>query len=124
MVSVLPLTLAVAPDGSPLTATLVSAALDGVVTAVYVVELPCCTVRLEGVTESATTGAVLLQFWMAARTFRRPPDRTLPASVATGSTLFRIAALRPAVDSPAHAGAERINAAAPDTCGVAMDVPL
>src|SRR5213080_3002208 len=58
---------------------------------------------------------------IALRTFRRPPVSTTPASDDSGSTLFRIVARRFAVDS-AHRDSS--SAAAPDTCGVAIDVPL
>src|SRR5262245_19588644 len=57
----------------------------------------------------------------ALSTSRRPPVATTPASDGRTSTLFRIVALSVPVSS-AHV--ERMSAADPDTCGVAIDVPL
>src|SRR5262245_34010885 len=58
---------------------------------------------------------------MALFTFSRPPVTVLPAIDVTGSTLFmrfafRLAVLREHLDST--------KAAAPETCGVAIEVPL
>ena len=67
---------------------------------------------------------VLLQPGIALQTFNRPPVVVIPARLATESTLLRIALLSWSTVKPACPGAERINAAAPETCGVAMEVPL
>src|ERR1041384_3610642 len=67
-------------------------------------------------------GAVTTAHERTARfTFRRPPEMVFVDSAATASTLFSRALLMPAVLDP-HAAAT--SAAAPETCGVAMDVPL
>ncbi len=58
----------------------------------------------------------------AAAAFRRPPLTAFPASAATGSADASSACLRCAA---LHAGcAEATSAAAPATCGVAIEVPL
>ena len=57
-----------------------------------------------------------------AATFRRPPVRVLPFSETVGSALLRMALLMAAADEPGWYAA--YSAAAPLTCGVAMDVPL
>ena len=61
---------------------------------------------------------------IALQTFNRPPVAVMPARLETKSTLLRIALLTWSTVKPACPGAERIKAAAPATCGVAMDVPL
>src|ERR1051326_6471532 len=67
------------------------------------------------------TVGIVAQLLTARSTFNRPPVTTNPVSDGIGSTLFKIAAFRSCVFSP-HA--ERMSIAAPDTCGVAIDVPL
>src|SRR6185295_4852811 len=54
-------------------------------------------------------------------TFRRPPVLVVPASTATGSTVRSRSALSPAPVAPGNTAFA--SAAAPDTCGVAIDVP-
>src|SRR5262245_13909492 len=54
-------------------------------------------------------------------TFNRPPVTVLPASEAIGLTLFMRFALRAAVF---RVHLESTSAAAPETCGVAIEVPL
>src|SRR2546423_13617857 len=58
---------------------------------------------------------------MALFTLRRPPVMVTFAKAGTASTLLRMVVLRFAV---LKAQRERISAAAPETWGVAMDVPL
>jgi hypothetical protein len=58
---------------------------------------------------------------MALFTFNRPPVVVRPLSEGIRSTLFRMLVLRFAVFK---AQRERIKAAAPETWGVAIDVPL
>ena len=58
---------------------------------------------------------------MALSTFSRPPVTVLPASELIGSTLFMRFAFSSAVVSE-HL--ESTSAAAPETCGVAIEVPL
>jgi len=57
-----------------------------------------------------------------AATFRRPPVLVLPVSDAVGVAVPRIAALIWAAVAPLCVDA--YNAAAPVTCGVAIEVPL
>ena len=54
-------------------------------------------------------------------TFSRPPVTVMPAREETGVTLLRRRVFSAAVPI-GHA--ESTSAAAPDTCGVAIDVPL
>ena len=70
-----------------------------------------------GVEESSHPG-------MALQTFSRPPVAVFPDKPDTTSTLLRIALLSWATVKLLCPPAERIKAAAPDTWGVAMDVPL
>ncbi len=58
---------------------------------------------------------------MARLAFRRPPVTVIPDSDGIGSTLLRIVVFRSAVLSVQR---ERTRAAAPETCGVAIEVPL
>ena len=53
--------------------------------------------------------------------FRRPPVIVRPASAGIGSTLFNNRFLTAAVLAVQR---ESTSAAAPDTCGVAIEVPL
>src|SRR5262249_55112215 len=62
-----------------------------------------------------------LQARIALSTFNRPPVTVLPDKELTGSTLLRRFAFRLAVLSAHLEGA---SAAAPETCGVAIEVPL
>ena len=62
-----------------------------------------------------------LQARIALFTFNRPPVVVIPANEAIVSTLVSRLLLRPAVLS---VQTESTNAAAPDTCGVAIEVPL
>src|ERR1051325_5870293 len=73
---------------------------------------------------SVTVGDALFAgpHWLMARpTFKRPPLIVLPASAGIGSTLLRISDFSVGVPS---VQCERSSAADPDTCGVAIDVPL
>ena len=65
------------------------------------------------------TGAA--QEWTARYTFNRPPVVVFDASDGIASTLSSKACFSPAVDK---AQADRTSAAEPDTCAVAMEVPL
>ena len=58
---------------------------------------------------------------MALSTLSRPPVRTTPASDGIGSTWLNRLFLRLMVSS---AQRESTNAAAPETCGAAIEVPL
>lgn len=58
---------------------------------------------------------------MAALTFNRPPVMVMPLRESIGSTLLKIVASRVAVSK---AQTESTKAAAPETCGVAIEVPL
>src|SRR5262249_5800610 len=58
---------------------------------------------------------------IAASTFKRPLVETLPERPATTSTWLKMAVLSAGV---VNAQRESTSAAAPDTCGVAIDVPL
>src|SRR5262249_8261203 len=74
---------------------------------------------------SVTVGAVLPcgpHAATALATFRRPPVVVLPDSDAIGSTLFSSTVLSDAVFVCEQR--DRTSAAAPDTCGVAIEVPL
>ncbi len=64
----------------------------------------------------------LYEFDQNPLTFRRPPVAVLPESEAVGTALVRIALLIAAADEPGWYAA--YSAAAPLTCGVAIDVPL
>src|SRR5437867_13087914 len=73
---------------------------------------------------TVTTGDVLPAGPHAATarpTFRRPPVTVSPASAGIGSTLFNNRFLTAAVLAVQR---ESTSAAAPDTCGVAIEVPL
>src|ERR1700731_3711628 len=59
---------------------------------------------------------------VALHTSRRPPLVTLPSSEGSLSTLARMSALSSATES--HGSAERMSAAAPETCAVAIELPL
>src|ERR1051325_3849613 len=76
--------------------------------------------RESGVTESAKSGPSGAPRAFAA--LRRPPVMVRPARLGIGSTLLRIASLSWAVVRLGEWA--RTSAATPDTCGVAMDVPL
>ena len=67
-----------------------------------------------------TVGTVA-QLLTALSTFSRPPVTINAVRDASWSTLFRIAFFKSAVLRP-HA--DKMSIAAPDTCGVAIDVPL
>src|SRR6185436_18367876 len=111
---------------------------------VWLITLPAGTVGLDAVVRVPTTRPALVRLVVAAAcvspatfgtvtvglgaqariallTFSRPPVVVAPAIAGIGSTVFRIIAFRPAV---VREHAESTNAAAPDTCGVAIEVPL
>src|SRR6266576_801944 len=75
---------------------------------------------VEGTADTEKSGGTL-QARMAVFTLRRPPVTRRPASNGIGSTLFNRLFLSAAVSS---AQLERTSAAAPETCGAAIDVPL
>ena len=62
-----------------------------------------------------------LHAWMALLTFSRPPVTVRPDNEGIGSTLLSKLFFRPAVS---REQADNTSAAAPETWGVAMDVPL
>src|SRR5262245_29901811 len=66
-------------------------------------------------------GVPPLQARMALSTFNRPPVTVLPANELIGSTLFMRFAFSWAV---LNVRLDSTNAAAPETCGVAIEVPL
>src|SRR5262245_20929603 len=70
---------------------------------------------------SDTLGGRLAQPRMARSTFKRPLVDRIPVNAGSTSTELRIAVFTCAVVS---AQLERTSAAAPATCGVAIDVPL
>ena len=61
------------------------------------------------------------QFRIAVFTFKRPPLAVNPVNVERWSTEFNSTFFRPAVSS---AQCDSTSAAAPATCGVAIEVPL
>ncbi len=83
---------------------------------------PGVTVWEAGVAERAKSGlAGAAQARMALLTFNRPPVTVTPERDGMASTLLRRSVFRLAVLS-AHL--DSTSRAAPETCGVAMDVPL
>jgi hypothetical protein len=74
----------------------------------------------EAESEKSGVGGAL-QARMAVLTFSRPPVTVRPVSEGSGSTLFSRFALRFAV---VRADRDSTRAAAPETWGVAIDVPL
>ena len=80
------------------------------------------TVCEAGVAERAKSGLTgVAQARMALLTFSRPPVTVRPESDGMGSTLLRRSVFRLAVLSEHLDSTSR---AAPETCGVAMEVPL
>ena len=69
-------------------------------------------------------GAVPPHPGIALQTLRRPPVIVLPVKLVSESTLFRIRPLNCSGVKLPCPGADRIKAAAPATCGVAIEVPL
>src|SRR5436309_7709879 len=118
------LKLAAAPAGSPLALKVTVPVKPPVAVTVVVYDVldPCtagCDAGVAEIEKSGVGGA--LQARTALLTFRRPPVTVMPLSDGIGSTLFISVLLRPAVSS-AHT--DNSSAAAPETCGVAIDVPL
>ena len=118
------LNVAVAPLGNPvaLNVTVPVNPPDGVTVAVYVVLAPWTTVCDAGVADTEKSGVGgALQARIALSTLRRPLVTTRPDNDPRVSTLPNRLLFTPAVSSE-HA--ESTSAAAPETCGVAIDVPL
>src|SRR5205823_5177907 len=69
----------------------------------------------------AVGGGGFTQLRIALSTFSRPPVIVIPERLATGSTFASKAFFSPAVLS---VQAESNSRAAPETCGVAIDVPF
>ena len=76
------------------------------------------TVRVDGDADTEKSGT---HARMAALTLSRPPVMTLPVNDGSTSTWLKRLASRSAVFS---AQLESTSAAAPETCGAAIDVPL
>src|SRR5512144_1127324 len=87
------------------------------------VPVSACTNRAVPAAGGGGAGAVVLPLHAASArcTLSRPPDAMRPASPAIRSELFNNSARSAAVSSVHF---DRISAAAPETCGVAIDVPV
>src|ERR1700682_6007651 len=111
-----------APVGRPLTerATEPLNPLEGVMVTVYVVADPGTTLREDGLTESVKSCPMGAPTALAA--FSRPPVIVFPARLEIVSVLSRIALFTCAVVILGVFAST--SAATPETCGVAMDVPL
>jgi hypothetical protein len=118
------LKLAVTPDGSPLALKVTAPANppDGLAVAVYVVPAPAVTVRVAGDTDSEKSAAdTAVHPRMAVLTLSRPPVTRRPVSNGIASTLLNRLVFSSDVF---RAQCESTSAAAPETCGAAIDVPL
>ena len=114
----------VTPEGKPerLRRTVPLNPLLGAILIVYVVLAPALMVREEGDAEIVKSGFCCpAQARIEALTLSRPPVVVIPAMEAMWSTLARRLAFSWSVE---RLHAESTNAAAPETCGVAIEVPL
>src|SRR5437870_2972336 len=115
---------AVMPDGRPLAARLTDPAnpFTGATATVNVADAFSATFLMGGVGASVNSAAAVPEQFVSARnTFSRPPVVVFPNRAGTKSTAFRRFAFRAAVF---RLQADKTSAAAPDTIGVAIDVPL
>ena len=117
-----PITVAVPPVGKPVTCKVgvpvTPPKLPGV--NVNVVVSPAFNTRELGLACNVTPGVAHCR--TALNTFNRPPVAVFPVNTLRGSTVCNKTRFKPAVSKLPQA--DNTSAAAPATCGVAIDVPL